>query len=159
MDLHRRAARARRLRGYAIPDWDEFVRDWFAYNAIYARQDVRIEREQVMRAVSDHVTRADATRVLNGLSDEIAFLTALPPGNLRASQASQQFRARSVQDLSVVNTVTNDPLTRLAHLMSVVYQVRCNLFHGGKDPDGHRDRDLVRVSRRILSSVLDVIIP
>ncbi len=35
-------------------------------------------------------------------------------------------------------------------LVRAIYQVRCNLFHGGKDPKNVRDDKLVRASARIL---------
>ncbi len=36
------------------------------------------------------------------------------------------------------------------NIVKVIYRVRCNLFHGGKEADNSRDRKLVEVSKRIL---------
>lgn len=39
-------------------------------------------------------------------------------------------------------------------LLRTIYQVRCNLFHGEKSPQNHRDRQLVLKSDRILRTFL-----
>ncbi len=39
-------------------------------------------------------------------------------------------------------------------LLRVIYQVRCNLFHGVKSPQNHRDSELVHLSDRILRTFL-----
>jgi hypothetical protein len=46
-------------------------------------------------------------------------------------------------------------VSRLAAVGGVLYQVRCNLIHGGKDPDNERDKMLVRESL----TVLNVLVP
>ena len=45
-----------------------------------------------------------------------------------------------------------------AEVFDVVYQVRCNLFHGGKSPDDERDVAFVRASVPILERWIDQIV-
>jgi hypothetical protein len=46
---------------------------------------------------------------------------------------------------------------RLAAATGVLYQIRCNLIHGGKDPDSQRDRMLVRESLAVLRVLVPAI--
>ena len=50
----------------------------------------------------------------------------------------------------------NDSFKSEALLMSI-YRVRCNLFHGNKDPDLRRNYDLIESSARILEILLPVL--
>jgi len=43
---------------------------------------------------------------------------------------------------------------RLAGVVGVLYQIRCNLLHGSKDPSNDRDRILVKESLVVLSALL-----
>ena len=42
-------------------------------------------------------------------------------------------------------------------LLMSIYQVRCNLFHGNKDPELKRNYDLIESSARILEILLPVL--
>jgi hypothetical protein len=45
-------------------------------------------------------------------------------------------------------------ITDIKELITFIYRVRCNLFHGHKKPDDPRDKQLVRSSEQFLSSLL-----
>ena len=47
---------------------------------------------------------------------------------------------------------------RATSLLLSVYQVRCNLFHGGKSPDNKRDLKLVESSAEIMNGYLRVLL-
>lgn len=49
-------------------------------------------------------------------------------------------------------------LERATSLLLSVYQVRCNLFHGGKSPDNRRDLKLVESSAEIMNGYLRVLL-
>jgi len=40
-------------------------------------------------------------------------------------------------------------------VLRTIYQIRCNLFHGGKSPHNRRDRDLVRRAQAVLTTFID----
>jgi hypothetical protein len=40
-------------------------------------------------------------------------------------------------------------------VMTAVYHVRCNLFHGQKHPDSHRDQRLVKAAYEILIRIMN----
>ena len=154
-----RAALARRLKQLEIPDWSEFVQTWMGFNAVYGVVEGRTERNRLMNAVRAFISSAEARRLLQQSEDAIRFFAELPPGNMWKSPNHPGFRQRSAADLAVVNDGKADARERLAHLMSVVYQIRCNLVHGSKDPHNLRDRRLVSASHGVLAPVLEAILP
>lgn len=149
-----RVALARRFRERGIPGGQEFIQDWVSFNTCYNTVEGRRERDRLTDIVRQCISPDEAIRLLDDLAEHIAFFTLLPPGNDRKAPHDPDFRRQSTQDLEVVNDLAATPPERLAHLMSVVYTVRCNLVHGDKDPDLERDRDLVRHSRVVLEEVL-----
>lgn len=154
-----RNALARRLRELDLPDWQGFIRDWISFNTLYTLVRGGSEREQVMNMVRQTVAVDQSEEFLASLLEPITFFTQLPPGNMRYDRADPRFRQQSEADLTVVNDAAQDPVERLARLMSVVYQIRCNLLHGEKDPINDRDRDLVQWSYVVLSATLEVLLP
>jgi hypothetical protein len=149
-----RAALARRLREKGIPGSQEFVQEWVSFNTCYNDISGPTERDRLMGAIRKYLPAAEAGVALQKLSDPIQYFSRLPPGDMRKGPHNPLFRSRSTDDLNIVNDPLADPVERLAHLMSVVYQIRCNLIHGDKDPDVARDRELVRESKRVIEEVL-----
>lgn len=153
-----RAALARRLRERSIPNSQEFISDWVSFNTLYNTLNVGSERDRLMNLIEQLIPALDAERILTCLTDPIAFFSQLPPGNMRLDTADPDFRRRCSEDLTIVNNTSVDSVKRLSHLMSVVYQVRCNLLHGDKDPDVQRDNDLVDRSKQVMNEVLPALI-
>ena len=60
------------------------------------------------------------------------------------------FRAASQRCAALYREKYESSVDRLAAIGGVIYQVRCNLIHGAKDPDDTRDRMLVSESLAIL---------
>lgn len=56
--------------------------------------------------------------------------------------------ARTQKKVEITDT------TDLTQIMDVVYQIRCNLFHGSKGLDDERDRNLVAVAAEVLLPLL-----
>jgi hypothetical protein len=49
-------------------------------------------------------------------------------------------------------------IKEFGQILAAIYQVRCNLFHGQKDPGNSHDRELVELSFGILSKVFKPIV-
>ncbi|MDQ3816457.1 MAG: hypothetical protein M3362_02050 [Acidobacteriota bacterium] len=83
----------------------------------------------------------------------ISEITAIPPGDDRLDPTDPNYRNKST---SLVRRfqVSGDPVERLAALMMIVYQVRCNLVHGSKDPIVMRDQALVSSCTPIVEIVV-----
>ena len=55
-------------------------------------------------------------------------------------------------------TVPLNNIYDFLQIMDFIYQIRCNLFHGGKMALIHRDRELVKFSSQILKSWIECIL-
>lgn len=150
---------ARRLQERQVPDWNDFIHMWMAFNVIYDSVSGDTERKRLMTAIKRYVPEPAAVSILAECQSAVGFLSELPPGDLRKPPSSSGFRKRGARDLDIVNDSSRNASERLAHLMAVVYQVRCNLIHGGKNPDSLRDRRLVTASKEIALPTLATILP
>lgn len=129
--------------------FDKFIYHWIAFNALYDQnQSERHENKRIVGFVSKNY------------SNKIDIL-------LKMSDPLEIFKQRSVERLGrwnipkITNTryhkVFNEKLPnkmRIINLLLTIYQVRCNLFHGGKNPDGSRSLNLVKAASILLENYL-----
>ncbi len=64
------------------------------------------------------------------------------------------FRAASQRYAAMYRNKKESSVSRLAAVAAVLYQIRCNLIHGSKDPELERDRMLVTESLAILAALV-----
>jgi hypothetical protein len=140
-----------RIRTASPGQWREFANLWMAFNVIYGGEPDRRERSRVMACIRRLFTQAAALRVLRSVTRSIDRILAIPPGNLLLNRYDPRFRAASQRCAAIYRNPKESPAARLAAVGGVLYQVRCNLIHGGKDPDVERDRMLVRESLAVLA--------
>jgi hypothetical protein len=57
-------------------------------------------------------------------------------------------------EAAIVNDADRRSSERLAALLVLVYQVRCSLVHGNKNPDRDRDNELVSWGVSVLEEVV-----
>jgi hypothetical protein len=150
-----RAQLAFRIRTASPRDWREFSNLWMAFNAIYGGEPDRRERSRVMACIRRSFTERAALRVLRSVTRSIDRILELPPGNLLLNRYDSSFRAASQRCAAIYRNRSESSVGRLAAVGGVLYQIRCNLIHGDKDPDTERDRMLVRES----VAVLNVLVP
>lgn len=138
-----------------------FFARWVAFNAVYGSFHRDTERDQLILCITEAVQTEQAQALLDRLPEEIAFLAHLPPGDMRPHIPPARFRSRAAADMAIVADPTRPSAERLARLVAVVYQVRCNLFHGRKNlgPAYPRNRELLEIGDRILRAVLDELVP
>ena len=144
-----RAELSRRIRAAAPRDWGRFTNLWIAFNAIYGGEPDARERARVMAAVRRHLSKGRARAVLARCDVPLQRILAIPPGDMLLDRWDPRFRRRSRELARTVRT-RGTARDRLAAVGGILYQVRCNLVHGEKDPREQRDRMLVRESVRIL---------
>jgi len=158
--IHQFAEHARRavviLRGWNRLA-DQFAKRWAGFNAIYNAFS-GAERERLMAAVASGLTEKQARGILLSVAEAIAYFAELPPGDLRRAPTDERFRARTRADMRAVEDTSLSATTRLAHLLSVVYQVRCNLVHGGKNAADPRSARLINDGELIVRQVFDRLI-
>jgi hypothetical protein len=72
--------------------------------------------------------------------------------DLSADEYKQRCSEKGVKQQPAVSSAGSTPSWE--ELLRVIYQVRCNLFHGTKAPGSYRDRQLVLGSGEILKQFL-----
>jgi hypothetical protein len=136
--------------------WSDFPRYWMAFNALYNAVVNEGEPEvvAVMRVIQLFVNRQNAEDCLYNIdADRIRRLMAVPPGDDRIPATHPNYRKKTAALIERFRESGN-PVERLAALMAIIYQVRCNLVHGSKDPTVMRDQELVSTCTPILEIVV-----
>ena len=146
-----RAELSRRIRTASPANWREFSQLWMAFNAIYGGEPDSRERSRVMACIRRTFSERSALRVLRAVTRSTNRILGIPPGNMLLDRTDPSFRAASQRCAALYRDKTESAVGRLAAVGGVIYQVRCNLIHGSKDPDDARDRMLVSESLAILS--------
>ncbi len=145
-----RAELAFHIRTAAPADWQRFSNLWMAFNAIYGGEPDPRERSRVMACIRRHFTNASARRVLRQVTGSIDRVLLVPPGNLQLDRYNPHFRAASQRCAALYRNRDELAVVRLSAVAGILYQIRCNLIHGSKDPRSERDRMLVCESLAIL---------
>lgn len=130
-----------------------FSQNWRAFNAFYNNY-AGTQRKRLTKCICDSISDDDAKHVLQDLNLEIDFYASLPPGNMEYSSGDARFRRITSEDMAKALDQSVPPRERLAHLMCAVYQVRCNLFHGSKNPRVIRSRKLIAYGAKIVAAVV-----
>lgn len=153
-DPELQAALSERIRTVSREEWHEFLKLWMAFNAIYnVREKEHVEREQVRRSV-DYIEEHRAAELLDRLHDAARQLAEDPPGDMRYASDSPAFYAAVKQDVEALRDGGGSATQKMGALLALVYQVRCNLIHGNKDPGRERDLQLIQVSNTVLQAAL-----
>lgn len=154
MNAALRAQLARRIRVASPTDWAEFTQLWIAFNAIYGGEPDSRERARVMATIRRNFSERSALRVLRAVRKSVGKILEVPPGNMLLERYDPNFRAASQRCSALYRNTGETSVGRLAAVGGVIYQVRCNLVHGDKDPDNARDRILVTESLAVLQSLV-----
>ena len=137
------AQQSRRIRDHEDRSWDRFHRMWTAFNALYNAANARTERGRVRASVQMFLTQDQAGELLTQLLPPNETLPAPPPGDTRYTETDPRFRHSAQREMTLVSNESKAATDRLAALMVLVYQVRCSLVHGNKNPQRDRDDQLV----------------
>ena len=154
MNAALRAQLARRIRVASPADWAELTQLWIAFNAIYGGEPDSRERARVMASIRRNFSERSALRVLRAVRKSVDRILEVPPGNMLLDRYDPNFRAASQRCAALYRNTGETSVGRLAAVGGVIYQVRCNLVHGDKDPDNARDRMLITESLAVLHSLV-----
>lgn len=133
----------------------QFIAVWIAFNALYVSTSISSRgNEKSNKRTSDKAQvqcfagiakvrdwHLHLVRVDGDYKKAIAKLAAT--GVLDMNSWKFNKKVEGITDFDNLNEVLN-----------CVYQVRCNLFHGGKPPENPRDRELVSCSYTIISKLI-----
>ncbi len=138
--------------------FDRFISLWFAFNALYNEFYERDER----RAIRDFIwNRFPSDRYKKRIetllqSESAIFFKNRRIRNLRSSSSEQNDRWWDTREN--IERFTNKEYMvnkRLCELLMIVYQVRCNLFHGDKVYSYSSDEDILTNAGNILNTILN----
>ena len=121
-----------------------FIAVWLAFNSIYAEafQTIDGDRRQVLAFASDEQARESHRRLVD---TSIEYVDAIAVLSERGVHDVRSGRKRTVGSHKV-----------LTEVLECVYQVRCNLIHGGKHLEDPRDRDLAHAAYVVVANLVSV---
>ena len=132
--------------GKAIDQSDPFFRfvaSWVAFNAFYSSR------------MYDEVGDWNQVRAYAGESEVVDFHRERLKSDREYAQAVEVLREKGVYDTSTRDRRQIRDVQNFTQVASCLYQVRCNLFHGGKTPGNVRDRRLVSAAHTITSRLIE----
>jgi hypothetical protein len=133
-------------KGEAIDQSDSFFRfvaAWVAFNAFYSSR------------MYDEVGDWNQVRAYAGEPEVVDFHRDLLKSDREYAQAVEVLREKGVYDTSTRSHRQIRDARNFTQVASCLYQVRCNLFHGGKTPGNVRDRRLVSAAHIITSRLIE----
>ena len=124
-----------------------FVSVWVDFNALYASRfsDVEGDKQQVLRFAQEF--RANGTH-LHLIRDDPQYRDAVDLLKQSGVYDTRTYRRRFIGQV--------DDLSGVMHCL---YQVRNNLFYGGKMPENSRDENVVETSFIVLSKLIRPYLP
>jgi hypothetical protein len=123
-----------------------FIALWVAFNALYASRH------------SSDIGDWDQVRSFAGDPDAVDRHRELIRTDSDYDKAIDVLAQRGVRDLRDLNRGAVRRIRNrqnLTEVASCVYQVRCNLFHGGKTPENPRDAKLVEACHTIVLKLIE----
>lgn len=134
--------------------FDQFISLWIAFNAYYAAGNLRAsEHDQLEWFKNTH--KPLFFSIVEAQADEFKLLK----NYIETKDCNKGF----VQDLrhevdKEEHKKRYQNLASLCEYLECIYQIRCNLFHGGKNPMDAQDEKLVKFAHATLSIFLKEIL-
>ena len=133
--------------------FDQFISLWISFNAYYAVNNFGASECDQLRQFQN--------------ANKVIFSSTVKKESARFSEfkdyiATKHQNAGFIQDLryEVIdekNMKRYKNLESLREYLSCVYQIRCNLFHGGKDTADAQDKKLIELAMSTLSIFLKIV--
>lgn len=120
-----------------------FIAIWISFNALYENN---LPAEKEWQQIDAIAQRADLVASHSAL---LAF-----PSATSYRDAITVLETGGVHSVRTGKQRTIDSQRKLASVLGCIYQIRCNLFHGGKHRDDDRDRQLSEAGFTIIASLL-----
>ena len=118
-----------------------FIAIWITFNALYERNLPGERERRQIRAISER-------------KDFRSFHAAVLAQSPDYERAIQLLASTGVSDVRTGKRRVINDATDLESVLLCVYQVRCNLFHGGKHREDERDRMLSTSGFVVISYLL-----
>ena len=139
-------SQGQRVRKFTV--FDQFISLWFAFNSWGTYLSKKDRDTDMLRWVKENTK---LSRILEQLtkknSEFVAKLQRLSQYKVLDMRPGHQGQSKSINDIH-----------NLGQVLDVIYQIRCNLFHGRKSMIDSHDRELVELAFHILSKIFEPMI-
>ncbi len=131
--------------------FDKFIALWIAFNGWVNIETNKTRYSEWIKEVSksEGVLGKNYKRLLendsNFRSNVEALKSAAPVYDMR--YPNDEDKAKKINKIE-----------KLGEVLGVIYQIRCNLFHGAKDPEYGRNKSLVELAYSILTELFKGIV-
>lgn len=135
--------------------FDRFIALWVAFNVLYGS----LYRETERQAIGDYLySHRPPRRIIKQILDRpaVLFFHHRIIRDVRSLHDPHRGIRDTFEAAITLRAVANPPAARLVALVRILYQVRCNLFHGQKLYDREADEEVVTNAAEALLHVLRV---
>ena len=143
------------------PFFVKFMTLWVAFNQIYSKfsgedEKPKSERVQIMKCLEKDEEDQLLTRDLFDSIFASPFIKVFKNDPVCSyDRLEKKFIPDSFKNNETVNNENEQWQERIKALFMMIYQVRCNLFHGSKEVSNPRDVKLVKCAGEILEMYLE----
>lgn len=151
---------------YALRTGDDsvarFMMHWIAFNWSYSEYHGS-EKRQIERLCED---RFESLKSYHPFNDpdaiEVFIREAVVDGRGRSRRHDNPRRPSEMDPWQlhegILDSSVNHELERTQCLLLTIYQVRCNLFHGSKNPGYPRDKALIQSAATIMQGYMEALL-
>ncbi|MGA3054213.1 MAG: hypothetical protein ABSD63_08400 [Candidatus Korobacteraceae bacterium] len=122
----------------ASPKFFQFLSLWIGFNALYSAGG---NESAAVRRFADTDLRKHHLQLMQG--------------NEAYMQAVKYLKDRPVRNMRTGKLVDLTNVNEVGQVADCLYAIRCNLFHGDKEPNDFRDQTVVDCASTILSDLLN----
>lgn len=130
--------------------FDKFISLWISFNAFYAAEHLQKSEKQQLNNINNEYKKVFSGLVHSNprsFQDLKTYIETKPRNtgfiqDLRFSVGREKYKRRYLN------------IASLCEYLDCVYQVRCNLFHGGKSLEDGQDEEIVRRSYKSMTIFL-----
>jgi len=126
----------------------KFMMYWIAFNWLYSKENVRGDRLKIRQYCSDNYRILNRYKPWRDSPEAFKVFDDGPVLNLSGDQT------HPTPEQLYESVHTRYGKIKVTSLLTTIYQVRCNLFHGSKQPRDTRDRELIKSSAVIMERYL-----
>ena len=121
-----------------------FMMYWIAFNWLYSESEKQGECDKIKDFCAGHLQTLHKYDAF--ASKSISIFLTYPVNDMRTGIAREERFAKMKNEKSIVDLITT------------IYQVRCNLFHGSKSLHNLRDIELIKASAVLMEGYLKVLL-
>lgn len=139
--------------------FNAFIKEFIAFNAYFSsRTDKPTDREELLDLISTSsvvVHYESLFRTDEEFRNSVYMLGSL---KLPTHRPRQRSRSGQIESHGKCYQVIEGNHPPFSDVLWYIYQIRCNLFHGRKDPTDEVDADIVKYGHQVLSKLMTSII-